>query len=299
MQSPHTRAVIQVVESNSFYKAARLLKLSPASVTRKIAKLESQLGVTLLNRNTRGFSLTDHGEYCYQQCQNIPAILSGLTNDLTNKVNEPTGVLNISVSCYSGYIELLPIIAKFLQAYPHITIQFVKSNIYPDLLDSFDVYFRYNEINTRALQSQKLIDHQLICCATPDYLKKQRAPLKPTDLAQHNCIVHQVNLYEGEVWHFKDKQRTITLKASGNLRINNSALVLEAVLQGAGIARLPSYFFEDAMKEGKLIEVLADFRSSKMTVWLVHPRQHLRARKHQVFIDFVLKEYQKINQLSI
>ncbi|WP_419421255.1 LysR family transcriptional regulator (plasmid) [Legionella sp. D16C41] len=283
---------LQVVDSNSFYKAANLLKISPASVTRKVASLEEELGVTLLNRNTRRFSLTKYGEYCYKHCQNISRILAELKNDLSNKKQAPSGLLNLSVSVYSGYIELLPIIAKFLEIYPQITIQFIKSNIFPDLIDdSYDIYFRYKEINTRTLQSKKLIDHQMICCATPAYLKRHGIPKKPDMLKKHNCIIHQINLYEGDVWFFRQQDKNYFISVNGNLRLNNSALVLEAVLQGVGIAFLPRYFFQKFIDSTELVEVLTEFRATPMTVWLVYPRPKHLSLKHRVFVDFILDAY--------
>lgn len=286
---------IQVVDSNSFYKAAKVLKISTASVTRKVAKLESMLEVTLLNRNTRRFSLTSFGETCYKHCQSIPALLAELQQGIANTIQEPTGTLNLSVAAYSGYLELLPIVAQFLKKYPFIKINFMKSNIYPDLIDeSFDIYFRYKEINTRTLQSKKLIDHKMICCATPDYLLNSGFLKKPNDLSQHNCIIHQTNLYDGDVWDFQDdKNKKLSLTVEGNLRLNNSALVLEAVLQGIGIARLPHYFFQQYINDGKLIEVLEQYTPPLLTVWLIHPRPAYMARKHQLFIEFIVNAYVK------
>ncbi|WP_131783731.1 LysR family transcriptional regulator [Legionella gresilensis] len=283
---------LQVVDSNSFYKAANVLKISPASVTRKVANLEQELGVTLLNRNTRRFSLTKYGDYCYKHCQNISKILAELRSDIANKIKEPSGLINLSVSVYSGYLELLPIIARFLELYPQVTIQFVKSNIFPDLIDdSYDIYFRYKEINTRTLQSKKLIEHQMICCATPNYLKRHGIPKKPDNLKSHNCIIHQINLYEGDCWFFQQQDKDYSISVSGNLRLNNSALVLEAVLQGVGIAFLPSYFCQKFIDCGELIEVMADFRSIPLAVWMVYPRPKFLALKNRVFVDFILDAY--------
>lgn len=283
---------LQVVNCNSFYKAASVLKISPASVTRKVAQLEEKLGVTLLKRNTRRFVLTKYGEYCYQHCQNIPTILADLRSGIANNIKEPAGILNLSVSVYSGYFELMPLIADFLLEYPQIKIQFVKSNIFPDLIDdSYDIYFRYKEINTRTLQSKKLIEHQMVCCATTEYLKRHGIPEKPEDLVRHNCIIHQINLYEGDVWFFKNHEENCSVSVNGNLRLNNSALVLEAVLQGIGIAFLPHYFFQKSIESGHLKEVLMRFRPPPMPVWLVHPRTKYMLRKHRLFVDYIVDAY--------
>ncbi len=283
---------IQVVESNSFYKAANLLRISPASVTRKIAKLESTLGVTLLNRNTRRFSLTSHGEYCYQQCQMINGLMSALQQNIADKIKSPKGSLNLSVAAYSGYMELIPVISGFTKKYPLIKINYFKSNIYPDFIeDTFDFYFRYAEVNTRTLQSKMLKEHQLICCATPQYLREHGIPEAPQDLSKHNCIIHQINLYEGETWDFNDNQKTISIYASGSLRVNNSALALEAVLEGIGVARLPQYFFQKYIDRGELVEVLTNYRANPLSVWLIHPRQHYMSHHHKIFLEYMIEAY--------
>ncbi|WP_115712720.1 LysR family transcriptional regulator [Legionella sainthelensi] len=287
---------IQVVDSNSFYKAANVLKMSPASVTRKIAKLEASLGVTLLNRNTRRFSLTSYGEYCYQHCQMITGLMSELHQSIADKIKSPKGTLHLSIAAYSGYMELIPIISGFIKKFPLIKINYFKSNIYPDFIeDTFDFYFRYKEVHTRTLQSQKLIEHQLICCASPHYLQHHGVPEHPHDLIHHNCIIHQINLYEGEIWDFEDNHQLTSLTATGNLRVNNSALALEAVMEGIGIARLPQYFFQKHLNNGELIEVLANYRCPPLAVWLIHPRNQHMSYHHKIFMEYIVEAYHCLN----
>ena len=192
-------------------------------------------------------------------------------------------------------MELLPIICRFLDKYPRIHIQLIKTNIYPDLIDdSYDCYLRYKEINTRSLQSIKLIDHQIVCCATPGYIQKNSMPMHPTDLKNHNCIVHQINQYEGNIWDFKQENKSYAITVPSNFRLNNSAMVLEAVQHGVGIARLPSFFIGSQLESGELIEVLAEYPSPKLTVWLVHPRPAYMLRKHKCFVEFLAEAYQAL-----
>lgn len=283
---------ILVVKHQSFTKAAHALQLSSATVTRRLMSLEKKLGVKLLKRNTRHFSLTESGHVCYQMYKDLPDTVEQLQNTLSNKLVEPSGEINLSVSVYSGYLELLSKMANFLIQYPKITVNYVKSNIFPDLVDSsYDFYFRYQEISTRSLMSTKLMEHQLIPCASRVYLKNNPLPQHPKDLLTHNCIMHRYNLHEGDHWSFIINGKSQSIAVKGNLILNSSFLVLEAVQNHIGVGYLPRYFFEKGISQGCLVPLLENFLSAPWIVWLVYPRVINRAYKDQLFLDYILSAY--------
>jgi len=122
--------------------------------------------------------------------------------------------------------------------------------------ESYDAYFRYDDVNTRAVRSHALIEHDLCLCATPEYFTKYGTLKNIDDLNEHNCIIHQINRYEGEAWDFQTPTGPQQIKATGNLSLNNAALVLEDVLSGVGIARIPRYYVQEYLQNKQLQEVL-------------------------------------------
>jgi len=283
---------IEVVNLKSFSKAGKKVGLSAPTVTRRITRLEKSLNIQLLRRNTRQFALTQAGRVCYEACREIPTMLSKINNQLGEDILLPTGQINLCVSVYSGYIELLPKLSAFLEKYPQISINYVKSNIFPDLIDSnYDFYMRYQQISTRSLTSKKLTTHQLVACATPLYLAKRGRPKIPHELSQHNCIIHRYNLHEGKYWRFKINNKEQSVSINGNIMLNSSALVLEAVKESIGIAYLPSYFVSDDIKSGLLEPLLNEFSPTPMAVWLIYPRSIEQSYKDQLFLEHILSAY--------
>lgn len=284
---------LNLAETKSFNKTAKLLKLSPATVTRRIFSLEEKLGVKVLKRDTRNLHLTQEGWCCYERMKNIPHLLRELKDDVQNSKGQLQGDISLSVSVYSAFNELIPIISSFLKSHPKVKINFIKSNIHPEILDeSFDIFIRYGEVNTRVFQSKALKKYDLVIAATPDYLKKHGTPKAPSDLNKHNCIIHKVNAHEGEIWHFQKMKKEIPIRVSGNLTLNNTNLVLEALLMGVGLARIPRFLVKNYLDTGQLKEVLTNFSPPPLTAYLIFPRREYISGRVQVFTEFILKNYE-------
>lgn len=283
---------LNLAETKSFNKTAKLLKLSPATVTRRIFALEEKLGVKVLKRDTRNLHLTQEGWYCYERMKDIPHLLREVKSDVQNSKGQLQGEINLSVSVYSAFNELIPVISSFLESHPKVKINFVKSNIHPEILDeSFDMFIRYHEVNTRVFQSKPLKNYDLVIAATPEYLKKHGNPTKPQDLGEHNCIIHRVNAHEGEIWHFVKKHKEIPIRVTGNLSLNNTHLVLEALLMNVGLAKLPRFLIKNYLEKGQLIEVLSDFAPPPLTAHLIFPRKEYISGRVQVLTEFILNKY--------
>ncbi len=283
---------LQLAELNSFHKTSKKLNMSPATVTRRIAALENRLNVKLLKRNTRTLSLTQDGWHCYEKWKTIPQMIFEVKKDISNAKALVQGEVNFSVSAYSGFYELVPIVSDFLQLHPKIKVNFVKSNIHPEIIDdSYDVFFRHGEVNTRVFQSKKLNSYELITIASPQYLRRHKNPIKLNDLATHNCIIHCINAHEGRIWQYRQNNRHLGVKISGNISLNNAVLVLEAVLAGVGLARLPRYYVESYLTSGKLVEVLGEYAPAPLPCYLVYPRSEYTKTRIQLFADFIIQAY--------
>lgn len=281
---------LKIVESNSMADAGRALKISSATIARKLARLEGSMGVKLIERNTRSFALTQAGHHCYQRAQSIPQIITEMQDTLTHCQQSLKGTLNVNISCYSGFHEIIPKIIAFNQAYPGIKLNITKSNTFPDLIDdSYDVYIRYGEVQTRSMQSSPLTHHQMCVCATRNYLKNAPQLETPNDLHAHSLIMHLYNKHEGDEWEFYDKGKTEFVRINSHLILNNSALVLEALENDAGVAYLPYYFIKNNIN---IVPLLKPYWPPTKTVYLCYPREKHIFEKTRVFVDFLIDAYQ-------
>lgn len=282
---------LEIVKTESLAAAGRSLGISAATVVRKLAKLERQLGVTLIERNTRRLSLTEHGRHCFSRCAQIPEILDEMQDSLSVAKEKLSGQLDISIASYSGYGEIMPMIAAFKQIYPKIKLNVIKTNIYPDLIDdNYDVYFRYEEVQTRSLRSDVLNEHQLGLCAHQSYLQKHGTPSHPKELLNHQCIVHQYNKHEGSYWSFVENDQAFGMNIEGAMVINNSAIVLEAVFNGAGIAYLPTYF---ARQYPEVTFFMQDFWCKAKKQFITYPRSPHLLAKTRLFVEHIKDSYLK------
>lgn len=281
---------LTIAKSQSLAEAGRALKMSSATVARKLSSLEDTIGTKLIERNTRSLSLTSAGLHCYQYCESIPQIIDEMKNTINQNTHQLKGVLNVNIACYSAFDELMPKLIAFNNAYPGIVLNITKSNIFPDLVDeSYDVYFRYSEVSTRSLTSTRLIDHQLCVCASDEYLKNTVAVTTPYDILKHRCIVHRYNKYDGDEWFFSIKGKLQAIRIHSTLILNNSALVLEAVKQSGGLAYLPSYLIQG---DHTLTTLLKPYWPAPNTVYMTYPRGKHIYEKTRVFVDFILQSYQ-------
>jgi DNA-binding transcriptional LysR family regulator len=284
---------LKIVESNSFAETARMLKLSSATVARKLARLEATMEVKLIERNTRALSLTKAGQHCYDRCQSIPLIIEEMMNTFSKSKSALNGTLNISVATYSGYHEVLTKLVQFNQQFPNIILNITKSNIYPTLIDdSYDAYIRYSEVNTRSLKSVVLTEHQMCVCASERYLLESAPVETPADLNQHRCIVHQVNRHEGDEWEFQIDGQTEFIRIKGDFVLNNSAMVLETLIAGGGIAYMPTYFIEN---ESSVKTLLHSYWPAAKNVYLTYPRSKHLFEKTKVFVEFMQTAYAEMS----
>ena len=281
---------LKIVESNSMAEAGRALKISSATIARKLARFEESMGVKLIERNTRSFALTQAGHHCYQRAQSIPQIITEMQETLTQCKQSLKGVLNVNISCYSGFHEIIPKLIAFNQAYPGIKLNISKSNTFPDLIDdSYDVYIRYGEVQIRSMQSTPLIQHQMCFCATRAYLKNSPQLETPKDLHAHSLIMHLYNKHEGDEWELNVNGKAEFIRIDSHLIFNNSALVLEALEHDAGVAYLPYYF----IKENKnIVPLLKPYWPPTKTVYITYPRGKHIFEKTRVFVDFLIDAYQ-------
>jgi DNA-binding transcriptional LysR family regulator len=221
------KSFVRTVETGSFSAVARELDTTQPTISKQIAALEAYLDVQLLIRSTRKVSLTDEGTRFYQHAQLVLAALAEAESSVGSR-QIPSGILRVNCSVAFGQMQIVPRLNRFLDRYPDLKVDLSMSDYYVDLVEEgIDLAIRIGNFRDPHLMSESLGKARLVTVAAVAYLEKFGEPQVPADLIHHNCIVYTRQMTRHE-WQFQET--TVTVK--GNLQVNDSAALREAVVGG-------------------------------------------------------------------
>jgi len=280
-----------IIEQGSFSKAADVLGITKSAVSKRITGLEARLGVRLLNRSTRKLSLTEAGERYYKHAQQALLAAEEAESAATELQNIPKGTLRLVTPMSFGVSHLASIIPEFLKQYPEIDIHIEMTDSWTDIIaEGFDLAIRTDSLTDGSLTVRKLVPLRSVLCASPDYIEKYGAPGLPSELSQHNCLMYTHHTVTNE-WVFINNGEEETIRINGNYRVNNSEALREAVLQGLGIGRLPTFIAGKDIKSGRLVRMMMDYAMPHKTLYAVFPQKKYMPERMRVFIDFLAAHF--------
>ena len=281
----------RVVEAKSFSAAARRMGASKSRVSKAITKLERALGARLLNRSTRGLSLTEVGAAFYEHCSRIAEEAAQAEQVVNQLHSEPRGVLKVTASVAFGTLHVVPALPEFLGRYPALGIDMTITDRIVDLVEEgYDVAIRITRDPALNLVARKLASVRRVVCATPEYFKRRGIPTIPADLAGHNCL-HYTHFGGPGEWRLKGSEGEITVPVAGSLRINDDEALSQAVLGGLGVALLPTFLIGKELQSGALQAVLSNYVPLERHIFAVRlPNVHLPP-KVRAFIDFLAERF--------
>jgi DNA-binding transcriptional LysR family regulator len=295
------RVFSQVVSQGSFAGAARTLDLAPAVVTRCVAELEAHLGARLLNRTTRRLALTEVGETYLEGARDVLAQLDANDALAGAAVREPAGSLRVLCPPAFAVHQLAPVLPVFSARYPCIAVELSL----PGPLDSADGAFDVSvlSLGSQALQGEfvarPLAWSTFILCASPAYLRRCGTPARPEDLSLHNGVAPAVAGQRKEITlHRCAPDATMTDPVMVSVPVGSASfathhidMTLALALAGAGVAGLPSFAAEQAIRQGRLQQVLPEWRGTVLRLFAAVPaRQHLPARTRCI-VDFLIEQF--------
>jgi DNA-binding transcriptional LysR family regulator len=285
-------AFIRVVDHGSFAAAANTLGLTPSAVSKLISRLEDRLGVRLLNRTTRRLALTDEGTLYLLRSRDIVSAIEAAEEEVAASGARPAGCLRLNTGTAFARHQLAAVLPRFLERYPDITIEFGVTDRQVNLLDEqVDVALRTGPVRDQTLIVRHLGKARRRICASPTYLARHGTPVVPTDLAQHRCLV--VNGY-GELahWPFTTPEGVNRMAIKPAVSCDSADVVLEMGLAGLGIFRLGDIMLGSSLREGHLVELLADHHASEtFDISAVMLPGRNRVPRVRVFIDFLVEEF--------
>ena len=282
---------VAVVEKGKFSAAAQSLGVSKSAVSKRINQLENHLGVRLLHRTTRKLSLTEAGARYYEHAAKALRAASKAEDAVTELQGEPQGKLKISSPMSFGRLHVAPLIPRFLQRYPKLQIDLVMDDKNIDLVAvGVDVAIRAGDMPNSTLIARKLAPLRQVLCACPSYIERYGMPVTPSELCNHNCILFS---YSGDAneWALNKDGQSEVVKVSGSYRVNNSEAILEALLDGIGIGRLPTFVAGPDLKAGNLVRVLDSYHLPNHTFYAVFPEREYMPAKVRAFLDFAVEYF--------
>ncbi len=286
----------RVAAAGSLTGAGRALGLSPAVVSKRLARLEGDLGARLFHRTTRRLSLTEEGQGFLERCIRILADIEEAEAAVTNRNVEPRGTLKATASASFANRFIVPVISEFLTRYPQVRMNLTLTDSLQDLIeDGYDVAIRIARLSDSTLIARKLAPNHRVVCASPEYLERHGTPERPADLASHNCLV----LGDRHVWRFTGPDGPESHRVAGNLETNNGDLLRRAALEGLGIARKSSWDVAEDIQSGALQTILTGYPvMDEDSIYAVYPSARHLSAKVRAFVDFLAGRFAAEPRLS-
>nr|WP_275125369.1 LysR family transcriptional regulator [Vibrio fluvialis] len=278
-----------LIKHQSFTAAARNLGVSVSHVSKQLAQLEASVGIKLVQRTTRSFTVTEAGESFYRHCEQLVDLVSDADNELVNQREEVSGLLRLGLSQSFGSLHVLPALEELRQQYPNLQVEVHLFDYKIDMLsEGLDLWITSNEHLPEGYIAQRLADCKFVVAASPDYLLHYSTPQTPNDLLDHNCLIYRSWDRDYTRWAFRNREQQLSIKVSGNYSVDLAEAVRDAAVSGWGIAYLATYLIRDEFRSGKLIQLLPDWQASQnMPFYAVYPsRQHL-PKKTSAVIEFL------------
>ena len=288
-----------VVQAGSYTRAAMALGVTVAMVSKRVQDLESDLGVRLLNRNTHGLSLTDHGTDYHDTCVSLLNEMKALEDRMQLRRRAPQGDLRILTTRTFSDTLLVPVVTAFCARYPEVSVQMVQMDraMAPHASDlvsgGYDLAVRTLRIRESSLVARPLIALAQRLVASPAYLAMHGAPRSPVALADHNCLdpASASAVFNWDVQGSGGKQ---TVRVSGTPRTNSTVLVCRAALDGLGIALLREDLVAEALSNGRLVTVLPGYTIKPKKFYVLYQKDRQPPLRMKLFIEFLLDEMRQL-----
>ena len=284
-------AFVRVVETGAFARAAERMDVSKSILSRRVARLEEQLGAKLLTRTAQGAQPTDIGQAYYARAANILAELEAAQEVVADAVTQVAGPIRITAPLSFGIQHLAPALADFARLHPKVEFDVSLNDRTVDIVGGgFDMAVRIGNLSDSALIARKLAPVRGVVVASPSYLAERGRPEHPLDLAGHDLLFY-ANIPAYEQWRFRVDGEYVHAKGHARFRADNGDMLREAACAGLGVAVMPSFIASDAIGKGTLEVILRDYPLDELGLHLVMPPGRASTARIRALIDFLAARF--------
>ncbi|GIU52231.1 MULTISPECIES: LysR family transcriptional regulator [Shewanella] len=287
-----------VVRAKGFSQAARDIGQPKSTISRKVAQLEEQLGVRLLQRDTRNLSLTQVGSLFFQHCDSISQEIDAAKAIIENTHSDISGSLRVAIPVSFSQEVIANLCSSFMRLYPNIEldVQFTDSNV--GLVgEGYDIAIKYGPLESSDLVAKLLFERQPILVASPGYLKKSGTPATPQELAQHSGILLGTSL-SAPIWPVGKGSRKTMASFKRKVRVNSASMVKRLAQDDFGIAMLSNNSCKQELAAGSLVPILQEWPMESFKVYGVYSSRKQLANNISAFLDFFAKRYSSQESLQ-
>ncbi|MCJ2074025.1 LysR family transcriptional regulator [Methylobacterium sp. J-030] len=281
----------KVVEANSFSAAARQLRVPVSTVSRRVAELEGQLGVRLLERSTRSLRLTDLGSEVLEHARRSVEISDAVAGIVSNRMTSVSGLLRVAALPSISDTLVAPLVGAFQAAHPNVRVQVLVTERHVDQVsEGIDIAFRFGPLRDSGLVARRVLTYRHRLVASPTYLGALPAPDAPRDLYDHRLLAFSLGKPDHR-WTFiragHADRETITFQP--HFTMNDYIGLATALLAGSGIGDLPPVVQPELLRDGRLVEVMPEWRFRTFDLSLVHLGHRQLSRPVRLFKDFAIE----------
>jgi DNA-binding transcriptional LysR family regulator len=280
------RTFVEVADAAGVSPAARRLGVSKSIVSRRLLRLEAELGIQLLARTTRGAALTEAGVTFREHAARVCAEID-IARETILPAGDLRGRLRIAAPLSLGPTVLAPVFAEMARRHPLLHLHACYSDRFVDIVgEGFDCAIRVGYLSDSNLIARHVgpIHGKLV--ASPDYIREHGAPETPDELFTHEALMQGT-----ETWQFIDGDKTISVHPQGRFKADNGAALAAAAVAGLGIAWLPDCLTEDHLTSGALVPVMTRYPVPTAGVFVVRPPGQHPARKVRVLIELLIEHF--------
>ncbi|WP_437338513.1 LysR family transcriptional regulator [Sorangium sp. So ce394] len=285
--------LVATVETGSFSRAARRLGVTPSAVSRRVMRLERELGVALLARTTRSLRLTDDGQAFYARCVRIVEELGEATEAIARASTKPVGLLRVDAPVTLGREVIAPSLPRFSARTPDVRVHLTLRDQHVDpVAEGLDLLVRIGQLGDSSLVARRLGASRIVHCAAPSYIARRGAPQAPADLARHDCVGY---LRDGRPDPFRfptgDGDAVLDVPISGPFHANDADVLKRLALAGSGIVAMFDFLVKDALAEGTLVTVLEEARTMSWPIHALYPKNRHLLPKVRVFVEYLAEVF--------
>lgn len=290
--APDLAFFVVLSKLGSLSGTARELGLTPPAVTKRLMMLEQRLGVRLVNRTTRRFSLTSEGESYLAQATQILDRIRDMEESVSSGRAAPKGLLRVNATPGFGRTRIAPLVSRFAHDHPDVEVELQLTDRPISLVEeAYDLAIRFGELPDTRLSARKLMSNKRFLCASPAYLKKAGEPLTPEELHRHRCILHRQNDDVYGTWRLEKGKKIELVKVRGAVSSNDGDVVMNWALEGHGIVQRSEWDVAKYLASGRLKEVMPGYTLPPANLYVYYLSRRNLPAKVRSFVDFLVAEF--------